>query len=127
MAHLITIDSYTDNRGSLCAVEAQKDIPFEIKRVFYIYDVPTADIIRGGHRHKKTELAIICLKGTCSIYVQDEEKEEEFLLNNPNKILILNNQDWHTMSLFDKGTLLLVLASEYYDLDDYIDEPYAND
>lgn len=127
MANLVTIDTYTDNRGSLSTVEAAKDIPFDIKRVFYIYDVPSADIIRGGHRHHKTELAIICLKGKCSIYVQDETKEEEFLLDKPNKVLILNNQDWHTMSLFSKDTLLLVLASEYYDLDDYINEPYAND
>ena len=111
--------SFSDERGSLTVVE--KQLPFEIKRFYYIYDATTK---RGGHRHKNTIQALICLGGSCEIYINDGKKEETILLDRSNKCLILNPEDWHTMDRVSKGSTLLVFASEFYDLDDYIDDEY---
>jgi dTDP-4-dehydrorhamnose 3,5-epimerase-like enzyme len=119
MAHIIELPTFEDDRGNLTVVE--KNLPFEIKRFYYIYDVTSK---RGGHRHKKTIQALICLGGSCEIYVHDGEKEETILLDSPSKCLILDPKDWHTMDNFSKGSTLLVFSSEFYDKDDYIDEEY---
>lgn len=119
MAHIITLPTFSDDRGSLSVVE--KLLPFEIKRFYYIYDVKDK---RGGHRHKKTIQALICLGGSCEIYVNNGEIEETVILDTPSKCLILDPKDWHTMENFSKGSTLLVFSSEYYDKDDYIDEEY---
>ena len=119
MAHLIILPTFSDERGVLTVVE--KLLPFEIKRFYYIYDVKGE---RGGHRHKKTTQALISLGGSCEIYVNNGEYEETFLLDSPSKCLILEPKDWHTMDKFETNTTLLVFASEYYDVDDYIDERY---
>jgi len=120
MAHIIDLKTHTDARGNLTVIE--KVIPFEIKRVFYIYGVD--DSKRGGHRHHKTIQAVICIKGSCSIYNHNGESEEEFELDRPNKCLILNNNDWHTMYNFSEDAILMVFASEYFDVADYIYQPY---
>ena len=119
MAHIINLPTFSDNTGSLTVVE--KLLPFEIKRFYYIYDVTA---LRGGHRHKKSIQALISLGGSCEIYVNNGQKEETFLLDNPDKCLILDAKDWHTMDNFSKGSTLLVFSSEYYDVNDYIDEKY---
>lgn len=119
MAYVLHLPTFCDPRGSLTVVE--KILPFEIKRFYYIYDVTKK---RGGHRHKKTIQALICLGGSCEIYVNDGEQETTVLLDSPSKCLILEQKDWHTMDNFSKGSTLLVLCSEYYDKDDYIDEEY---
>ncbi len=120
MAKLIDLPTFVDERGSLTVIE--KIIGFEIKRVYYIYDAKGA--IRGGHRHKKSIQALINLKGSCEIFSDNGEKTEIFKLDSPKKCLIVENKDWHTMSKFTEDAILLVLASEYYDVEDYIDEPY---
>jgi len=119
MAHIINLPKFGDERGSLTVVE--KLLPFDIKRFYYIYDVTSK---RGGHRHKKTIQALITLGGSCEVYVNDGQKEEIFLLDNPTKCLLLEAKDWHTMDKFSKGSTLLVFSSEFYDKDDYIDEEY---
>ena len=100
---------------------AQDLIPFEIKRVYYIYDAIGK---RGGHRHKNTDQALICLNGSCEIYLNNQGEESTVLLDSPEKCLIVHKDDWHTMDQFSKGSILLVLASTKYDVNDYIDEPY---
>ncbi len=120
MAHLINLQTFTDKRGNLTVIE--KSIPFAIKRIFYIYGVD--DSKRGGHRHKKTIQAAICLKGKCTIYNNNNVKEEVFVLDAPRKCLLLNPEDWHTMYDFSEDAILMVLASEYFDENDYIFEPY---
>ncbi len=120
MAGLINLKTYTDARGNLTVIE--KVIPFEIKRIFYIYGVD--DSARGGHRHKKTIQAAICLKGSCKIYNDNEIKQETFVLDSPDKCLILEPKDWHRMFDFSKDAILMVLASEYYDFNDYIFDNY---
>ena len=119
MAHIINFPTFSDNTGSLTVVE--KLLPFEIKRFYYIYDVTA---LRGGHRHKKSIQALISLGGSCEIYVHNGQTEETYLLDNPDKCLILDAKDWHTMDNFSKGSTLLVFSSEYYDVNDYIDEKY---
>lgn len=119
MAYIIDLPTFSDDRGSLTVIE--KILPFEIKRFYYIYDV-TAQ--RGGHRHHKTIQALICLGGNCEIYVNNGEVEKTILLDSPSKCLILDPMDWHTMDKFSENSFLLVLASEYYDKNDYIDEKY---
>ena len=120
MAKIINLTTYTDNRGNLTVIE--KIIPFDIKRIFYIYGVD--DSKRGGHRHHETIQAAICLKGSCIISSNDGEKNEEFILDNPSKCLIIDTIDWHTMHNFTTDAILMVLASEFYNAKDYIYEPY---
>ena len=120
MAELIKLKTFTDKRGSLSVIE--KEIPFPIKRVFYIYNVD--DSVRGGHRHKKTIQAAICVNGSCRIYNNNGKAAEYFELNSPDKCLILQPEDWHQMDQFTKGSVLLVMASELFDNNDYIFEPY---
>jgi dTDP-4-dehydrorhamnose 3,5-epimerase-like enzyme len=121
MAHIIDLKTFTDKRGNLTVVE--KILPFEIKRVFYIYGVD--DSKRGGHRHHKTIQAAICIKGSCKIYNNNSKKEDVFELNSPNKCLILQPEDWHTMYDFSEDAILMVFASEFFEASDYIFEPYS--
>lgn len=121
MAYIIDLKTFTDNRGNLTVIE--KTIPFDFKRIFYIYGVD--DSKRGGHRHKTVYQAAICLKGSCHIYNNDGEREEEFILDKPNKCLILEPKDWHTMDNFTPDAILMVLASDFFDPNDYIFEPYS--
>lgn len=120
MPKLIEIKTFSDSRGNLSVLE--KNIPFAIKRVFYIYGVD--DSIRGNHRHHKTIQAAICISGSCVIHNNDGNIQEEFVLDQPNKCLFLYPQDYHSMHSFTKDAILLVLASENFDPNDYIYEPY---
>lgn len=122
MAYLIDLKTFTDKRGNLTVIE--KTIPFNIKRIFYIYGVD--DSVRGGHRHHKTIQAAICIQGSCRITSTDGTAKENFELDNPHKCLILEPKDWHQMDQFSPDAILMVLASEYFDANDYIFEPYGN-
>ncbi len=121
MAKIIDLKTFTDSRGNLTVIE--KVIPFDVKRIFYIYGVD--DSKRGGHRHHKTIQAAICIKGKCTIYNNNGKEEKEFLLDQPHKCLILEPEDWHTMYDFSEDAILMVLASEFFEQSDYIFEPYA--
>ena len=120
MAKLIDLKTFTDSRGNLTVVE--KVLPFDIKRVFYIYGVD--DSKRGGHRHHKTIQAAVCIQGSCKIYNNNNINEQIFELNHPSKCLIINPKDWHTMYDFSKDSILMVFASECFEETDYIFEPY---
>ena len=121
MAHVIDLQTFTDERGNLTVVE--KVLPFDIKRVFYIYGVD--DSVRGGHRHVKTIQAAVCLQGSCVITNNTGEIDQEFTLDVPSKCLILEPRDWHQMKEFTEDTILMVFASEHYEESDYIFEPYS--
>jgi dTDP-4-dehydrorhamnose 3,5-epimerase-like enzyme len=120
MAKIIDLQTFTDKRGNLTVIE--KIIPFDIKRIFYIYGVD--DSRRGGHRHHKTIQAAICIKGRCTIWSNDGTEVSEYLLDKPNKCLILEPKDWHEMYEFSQDAILMVLASEYFDSKDYIFDKY---
>lgn len=123
MAYSVNLRTFTDNRGNLTVIE--KIIPFDIKRIFYIYGVDSSK--RGGHRHRKTVQAAICLKGCCTIYCNNSREETVFELNAPHQCVILEPPDWHTMYDFSSDAILMILASEFFDQNDYIFEPYRND
>ena len=123
MAYLIDIRTFKDSRGSLSVLESE--IPFTIKRVYYISGVPDPVVVRAGHRHKINIQALICVNGSCIISNDNGKEKEEFILDNQEKCLILMPEDWHTMHHFTQDAVLLVLASELYDSDDYVDEPYS--
>lgn len=120
MAKLIDLKTFTDKRGNLTVIE--KSIPFDIKRIFYIYGVDESR--RGGHRHHKTIQAAICIQGSCHIYNDNGSEQQEFVLDKPEKCLILEPEDWHEMFNFTEDAILMVLASEYYDDKDYIFDRY---
>src|SRR3989339_898621 len=106
MANLINLKTHSDKRGNLTVIEEQ--IPFEVKRVFYIYGVD--DSVRGGHRHKTTVQAAICIHGSCVVSNHDGNSREDFQLDHPSKCLILEPKDWHTMHHFTPDAVLLVFA-----------------
>lgn len=120
MAELIDLKTFTDKRGNLTVIE--KVIPFEIKRIFYIYGVDNS--IRGGHRHKTTFQAAICIKGSCHIYNNNGNNQDFYVLDTPSKCLILQPEDWHYMNNFSQDAILMVVASHYFDPQDYIYTPY---
>ncbi len=124
MAYMIDLKSFVDKRGNLTVIE--RILPFDIKRIFYIYGVD--DSARGGHRHKKTVQAAVCIKGSCTINNSNGRGAgfESFVLNRPDQCLVLLPEDWHTMSGFSADAILMVLASDYFDQNDYIFEPYAS-
>ena len=115
MAQLLKFKTNTDKRGCLTVLE--KEIPFPIRRIFYIYNVD--DSKRGFHKHKKTKQVAICIRGRCDIIIENS-RQEKFTLNHPEKGLLLEPEDYHWMEKFSKDAMLLILASEYYDEKDYI-------
>lgn len=108
-----------DSRGQLIALEQNKDIPFHIKRVYYLYDTKD-NVVRGKHAHKKLKQVLLCIKGSCKIKLDDGKTFEEIFLNNPNEGIFINNTVWREMYDFSSDAVLLVLASELYDENDYI-------
>jgi mannose-6-phosphate isomerase-like protein (cupin superfamily) len=116
---ILTIPDFTDSRGSLYVMENL--IPFPIKRFFYILN---ASQIRGGHRHHRTHQAMICMKGSVEIYMNNGKSEETIPLTSPNQCLLIEPQDWHQMKNFSSDCVLLILASELFDQGDYIMENY---
>lgn len=108
-----------DDRGQLVAVEVQKDIPFEVRRVYYIYDT-LSGVRRGFHAHKDLEQILICVHGSCKIHLDNGYETEEVLLDKPYEGLYISNDMWREMYDFSEGAVLLVLASRHYDEGDYI-------
>lgn len=122
MAQLIHLSTFSSDKGNLTVFENM--IPGDIRRVFYIYGA--GEGARAGHRHIRTWCALICLAGSCRVYINDGNEEQTIVLDKPNSCLILEPRDWHIMDQFTPDAMLLVLANELYDKDDYIYEPYPS-
>ncbi|MDQ0917610.1 FdtA/QdtA family cupin domain-containing protein [Paenibacillus sp. V4I5] len=118
-SELINIGELGDERGLLSVIESSKTIPFEINRVFYIYETKTS-VRRGFHAHYKTRQALICVSGNCKVYLDNLIRKKDITLDSPTKILLLEPNDWHEMYDFSPDCVLLVLASHLYDSEDYI-------
>ncbi len=116
---MFTFQPHGDARGQLVAAEVGKEIPFEVKRVYYIYDT-LADVRRGFHAHKNLEQILICVHGSCVIHLDNGQETAEVLLDKPYEGLYISNDMWREMYDFSEGAVLLVLASEHYDEADYI-------
>jgi dTDP-4-dehydrorhamnose 3,5-epimerase-like enzyme len=108
-----------DERGSLIALQSSLEIPFEIKRVYLVYDTQ-AGVERGFHAHRSLEQWAVCVSGSCTFTVDDGRQRRDVLLDSPEKGLHIGSGIWREMRSFLPGAVLMVLASTYYELDDYI-------
>ena len=108
-----------DERGSLIAIEQGHNAPFEIKRVYYIFDTKDG-VERGFHAHINLKQICIAVKGSCTFVLDDGKKREEIKLTNPNQGLFIEGLIWREMKNFSPDCVLLVIASEHYDESDYI-------
>lgn len=115
---LINFKTIVDERGNLCFAETAKEIPFEIKRIYWLYGLNEKP--RGFHAHKNLVQVAICIAGSCTILLDDGKKKEEVLLSKANQGLVIGKMIWHEMHSFSKDAILLLLASDYYSEDDYI-------
>jgi dTDP-4-dehydrorhamnose 3,5-epimerase-like enzyme len=108
-----------DDRGSLVAVEAHKTVPFDVKRVYYIFGTQ-AGVSRGFHAHRRLQQVAVCVTGKCRMVLDDGQRREEVWLNSPTKGLLIGHLIWREMHDFSPDCVLLVLASEHYEETDYI-------
>ncbi len=111
--------THGDNRGQLVSLEEFKDIPFKIKRVYYMYDTGK-DVTRGYHAHKSLEQILICIHGSCKILLDNGVEKKVVALEKPYEGLYVSNSMWREMFDFSEDAVLMVLASELYDEADYI-------
>lgn len=118
-ANIINLPKITDPRGNLSIIEQVKQIPFEVKRVHWIYDVP-GGVDRGGHAYRETEEFIVALSGSFDVVVDDGEERKTYLLNRSYFGLYVPKGMWRTMTNFSTNSLALVLSSTEYDENDYI-------
>ena len=119
LIHWIDFPKIGDDRGNLVALEGNKNIPFSIKRVYYLFDLQS-DIPRGFHAHKELIQVAVCVKGRCDILMDDGKSKEIVTLDSPDKGLLIDVMQWHEMRNFSDDCVLLVLASDVYDEADYI-------
>lgn len=118
LSYTIEIPKVTDE-AYLAFAEGKKHVPFDIKRIYYIYET-NDNAIRGRHAHHKTKQVLFCLKGKIKIILDNGNQREEIVLDKPNKGIFLDKMMWHEMADFKKESVLLVLASKYYAEEDYI-------
>ena len=116
---IIDLRKISDPRGNLTPIEGGTDIPFDIKRVYYLYDVPGGES-RGGHAHKRLRQFVIALSGSFHVTLDNGYERKTVLLNHPWQGLLIDTNIWRTLDDFSSGGVCLVLASEHYDEDDYI-------
>ena len=116
---LIDIRKISDPRGNLTPVEGAQDIPFDIKRVYYLYDVPSGQS-RGGHAHKELQQLIVAANGSFAITLDDGTDKKSYTLNRPYQGLLIVPGIWRVLDDFSSGAVLLCLASEHYEEADYI-------
>ena len=116
---LINLDSLGDERGSLIAIEKGNNSPFEIKRVYYIFNTQDG-VVRGLHAHINLKQIAIAVSGSCTFIIDDGEKREDIKLSSPNQGLYIDGLIWREMKHFSNDCVLVVLASENYDENDYI-------
>lgn len=108
-----------DERGSLVALETGKTVPFDIKRVYYIF-ATQKDVARGFHAHKNLKQIAVCVTGKCRMVLDDSNTRQEVWLDSPTKGLLISDLVWREMHDFSEDCVLLVLASQHYDESDYI-------
>lgn len=119
LVNLFNFSSLGDSRGELVALEAEKSVPFQIKRVYYLYGTQSG-VSRGYHAHKNLKQIAVCLTGKCRMVLDNGFTREQVWLDNPTKGLMIEDLIWREMHDFSEDCVLLVLASEHYDESDYI-------
>ena len=117
---MVELDKHhSDRKGNLSVVGNGKDVPFEVRRVYYLYDVPGGEC-RGGHAHKALYQLVVAASGSFSVTLDDVKDKRTFVLNRPYQGLLVLPGMWRTLDDFSSGSVCLVLASEKYDEEDYI-------
>lgn len=115
---LIEFNKISDCRGNLTFLESGQHVPFDIKRVYYLYDVP-GGAVRGGHAHKELQQLIISLSGSFDVVLSDNNDDVKYTLNRPYQGLYVPKMLWRELENFSSGSVCMVLASEYFDENDY--------
>lgn len=115
---IIKLPKITDSRGNLTFIESSRQIPFDISRVYYLYDVPSG-AERGGHAHKELHQLIIALSGSFDVVLDDGKEKQRFHLNRPYYGLYICPMIWRELNNFSSGSVCMVLASNHYDEADY--------
>jgi uncharacterized RmlC-like cupin family protein len=118
--NIVNIPKIEDPRGNLSVIEKEV-VPFEIKRVYYLYDVP-AGAERGGHAHKKLQQFLVALSGSFDVILNDGKVEKTVTLNKPFEGLLITNGIWRELKNFSSGAVCLVVASDVFEEADYIRE-----
>ncbi len=116
---LIQLQKHGDDRGALISLEDKRDVPFEIKRVYYLFSTKEG-ITRGMHAHRNLSQMVIAVRGHCKFLLDNGRERLELILNNPAQGLIIESMIWREMSYFSPDCVLMVLASAHYDESDYI-------
>ena len=116
---LIALPKITDPRGNLTVAEGGGEVPFDIKRAYWVYDVPGGES-RGGHAHKRLRQLVIALSGSFTVTLDNGHERKTVLLNHPWQGLVIETNTWRTLDDFSSGAVCLVLASEHFDEDDYV-------
>lgn len=116
--NIIDIPKIENNLGNIAVIE-NGTIPFDIKRVYYLFDIPSS-AIRGGHAHKKLKQVLIAISGSFDVVLDDGKIKKTVTLNKPDKGLLIQNNTWRELENFSSGAVCLVLASTQYEESDYI-------
>ncbi|RDU62159.1 MULTISPECIES: FdtA/QdtA family cupin domain-containing protein [Helicobacter] len=116
---LLSLQTIGDERGKLVSLESLKNLPFAIKRVYYMFDT-SPDEPRGFHAHKELEQLVIAIDGACEFVLDDGKSKESVWLNRPDFGLYIGKNMWREMRNFSYGCKLMILASDYYDESEYI-------
>lgn len=118
---VIEMDKHHHDTGNITVVENNLTVPFDTKRVYYLYDIPGGET-RGGHAHKELSQLLIAVSGSFNVVLEDGNVKRTFVLNHPYQGLLIVPGIWRELTDFSSGAVCLVLASQRYDEDDYIRE-----
>ena len=116
---IISFFAHKEKEGTLVPIESGKEVPFNIMRMFYIFDVPPGET-RGKHAHKKQKQLLICLKGKCDVILKDSRETIKVLLESPDIGVYIPPGVWDEIVYYEKDTILIALTDDYYDPEDYI-------
>ena len=115
---LIDLPKIVDPRGNLTVAEGLKNVPFDIKRVYWLYDIPAGEG-RGGHAHKQIKELLIAVSGSFHVTLDNGKEKQTYLLNHPYQALLIDTGIWRTLDDFSSGAVCVVLASDWYEEEDY--------
>ena len=121
LGKITELQKVTDPRGNLTVAEGITQIPFEIARAYWVYDVPGGES-RGGHAHKRLKQLVVATSGSFTVTLDNGREQKKYLLNHPWQGLLIDTGIWRTLDDFSSGAVCLVLASQRYEEDDYIYE-----
>lgn len=119
--HIVPLDKIHNRAGNITIIEGDKNIPFPIKRIYYLYDIPGGES-RGGHAHKELFQLIVAASGSFDVLLDDGENKKIVKLNRPNYGLLVVPGIWRELFEFSSGAICMVLASHQYDENDYLRE-----